>query len=167
MADKVPTATAERLGQLLGLSAESVRDLYRRGIVVRRSPGKYELAASIAAYCRHLREVASGRGGQDEVVALASERARLAREQADAHALRNAQLRGELVALSDAEREWATTLRGVRSAMLAVPSRVRQRLGNLSAAEAAVIEDEVRRALTEACGVGSGRQSGPLRDCRF
>lgn len=150
MADKVPTATAERLGQLLGLSAESVRDLCRRKIVVRRAPGKYDLAASIAAYCRHLREVASGRGGVDAVTGLATERAKLAALQAEAHALRNAQLRGELVPLADAEREWSATLRGVRSAMLAVPSRVRQRLGNLSAADAAVVEDEVRRALTEA-----------------
>lgn len=88
MADKVPTATAERLGQLLGLSAESVRDLCRRGIIKRRAPGAYELAPSIAAYCAHLREVASGRGGQDEVVALAANAGPLAREQADAHAPR-------------------------------------------------------------------------------
>ena len=85
----------------------------------------------------------------------ASERARLARAQADAHALRNAQLCGKPVALADAEREWSATLRAVRSAMLAIPSRVRQRLGNLRAADAAVIEDEVRWALTEAAGNGT------------
>jgi phage terminase Nu1 subunit (DNA packaging protein) len=144
------TATAEQLAELLDVSPETVRDLTRRGICVRRGRGEYDVAASVGGYCRHLRSTAAGRGGAGAVTGLARERARLAREQADAHALKNALLRGELVDLAEAEREWSAVLRGVRSAMLAVPSRVRQRLGHLTAADVEAIDGEVRAALTEA-----------------
>ncbi|WP_367714503.1 hypothetical protein AB2N04_10760 [Nitratireductor sp. GISD-1A_MAKvit] len=79
---------------------------------------------------------------------LSRERARLASEQADQVALKNAALRGELVEASAVQAEWAGVIRSLRSGVLAVVSRVRQRLPHLSTHEAEVIDSELRAALT-------------------
>ena len=140
---------APELGRLLGLSAEKVYDLARRGIVVKTAPGRYDVAGSVKAYCAHLRAVAGRHGTEAAGDALTGERARLAREQADGHALRNATLRGELVPAADVERRWSDILRRVRSSMLAVSSRVRHRLPHLTSHDGTAIDDEIRSALTE------------------
>lgn len=80
---------------------------------------------------------------------LTSERARLAKEQADAQAMKNAALRGDLVAAAKVTQEWADVLRKVRAAMLAVSSRLRSALPHLTAADAAIIDREIRDSLTE------------------
>ena len=59
------------------------------------------------------------------------------------------QRRGELVPAADVERTWADILRGVRARMIAVPGRVGARLGHLTVGDVAVIDAEVRAALTE------------------
>lgn len=59
--------------------------------------------------------------------------------------LGSAQVCDEHFAVADPKAKWSMTFRSVRPAMLAVPSRVRQRLGNLSSADAAVFQEEVRR----------------------
>jgi phage terminase Nu1 subunit (DNA packaging protein) len=53
-----------------------------------------------------------------------------------------------LLLAADVVREWGDTLRACRNALLAVTSRVRQRLPHLTAQDAAVIDEEIRAALT-------------------
>lgn len=151
MPDELPV-TAEALAGWLGISTTAVLTHAKAGHVVKLARGKYDLRRSILAYCAHLRAVASGRAGEDEQLSLAAERARLAKEQADGHEIKNRIARGELVEVAEAEREWCDVLRAVRSTMLAVPSRVRQRLGSLSVAEVEVIDREIRHALEEGTG---------------
>lgn len=79
----------------------------------------------------------------------ASERLRLLKEQADHAALKNAALRRELVPAAEVEREWSGVLREVRAGILAVPSRLRQVLPHLSAADVEAIDAELRRVLEE------------------
>lgn len=79
----------------------------------------------------------------------AAERLRLIKEQADHAALKNAALRRELVPAAEVEREWAGVLRQVRAGILAVPSRLRQLLPGLTAAEVEAIDAELRRVLEE------------------
>ena len=138
------SATIGEICALLGITPAAVRDLTSKGIVKRLSRGAYDIDVSVPAYCAHLRETASGRGGE-----LASERARLAREQADQVAMRNRLARQELVPVIEVEREWSLTLRGVRDGVLAVPSRVQQRLPHLTAHDVAEIDHELRAALSE------------------
>ena len=126
------TLSARELGSLLGISDRMVRELAERGQVSRAGRGRYHLAASVTAYCTHLRGIAAGRGGDDQVATLSTERARLAKEQADAAALKNAALRGSMVHVADVEREWVDVLRTVRAGVLALPSQVQQRLPHLS-----------------------------------
>ena len=136
------------LCNLLALSPAMLSELKRRGIAVHHGKDAYDLEATVRAYVQHLRATASGRGGEDHVSTLTTERARLAREQADAQALKNGALRGELVSAAEVERAWADELRRVRSRVLAVPSRVRQAVAlDVQAADA--LDRELRSALME------------------
>src|SRR5690606_21480260 len=103
---------------------------------------------SVRLYCEHLRELAAGRGG-DANRALASARARLGREQADREAMKNAEVRREMIPASSVEREWAEILRSGRSRLLACTSRIKSRLPHLTAHDGQTIDRELRDALSE------------------
>lgn len=140
--------TADELAGLLGIAPRTVRDLAGRGLVVKAGRGRYDLAASVASYCAHLREQAAGRAG-DAQAGLAAERARQAKEMADNIAMKNAALRGDLVDAKAVTSEWSGILRRLRARMLAVPARVNQRLPFLKPHDVAEIDAELRDALTE------------------
>ena len=141
------TASAETLGELLGISPRVVREHASRGIIVKVSKGAYDVPASVRAYCTHLREQAAGRSASTN---LTAERIRVAKEQADALAMKNAAARREMVPAREVESEWAAVLRDVRAAMLALPSRIQQRLPHLTAHDVATVDREIRDALTGA-----------------
>lgn len=146
-APQTPISTRQ-LCALLALTRPALDALRERGIAVHLGPGKYAMEPTITAYVQHLRGVASGRGGEEQVISLTAERARLAREQADAVAIKNEVARGELVPAVEVERVWGDVLRQVRARILAVPSRLRQSL-TLSAVEVDAIDRELREALVE------------------
>jgi phage terminase Nu1 subunit (DNA packaging protein) len=137
------------LAEAFGVSERSVRDFADRAIVQKTGRGRYRLLESVRLYTEHLRLVAAGRGGETAVLDLAAERARLAKEQADGQALKNAVARRELVAVEDVQRGWADILRKVRSRILACPSRIRGRLSHLTIYDGEIIDAELRDALTE------------------
>src|SRR3954462_11288531 len=76
------------------------------------------------AYIRHLRAEKSGYRPRAERIDLDNERARLAREQADLYALRNAQSRGELIDVASAEAVFGAIVDTSRQAFLGLPSRL-------------------------------------------
>ena len=86
------------------------------------------------------------------LVKVSNERARLARAQAELAEQKLARQRGALLDSDAVEREWSDVLRGVRAGMLAVPSRVAQRLPHLTAHDVAEIDSEIRAALGEIGG---------------
>lgn len=137
------------LCELLGISPAMLTELKKRGIAVHYSHDAYDLAATVNAYVTHLRGTASGRGGEEHVANLTAERARLAREQADSQAMKNAAMRGELVKAEEVTREWAELLRKVRMRVLAVPSRIRGALPHLTPGDLATLDREIRTALEE------------------
>lgn len=138
------------LAQLIGVHERTIRDLADAGHVVKLGKATYDRDASILAYCTHLRETAAGRGGAAGVATLTAERARLAREQADSAALKNAAARGDMIAAADVKAKWIAILTGVRARILAVPSRVRSRAPHLARDEIEIIDSEIREALEEA-----------------
>lgn len=140
--------SAKELGIWLDVSDRTVRDLASEGIAVRTKVGRYDVQASVINHIRHLREIAAGRGGQAQVLDLTAERARESKERADNLALKNAELRGELVSAVDVEREWSDILRTTRAGILAVTSRVRSTAG-LTAEQAVALDAELRLALKE------------------
>jgi phage terminase Nu1 subunit (DNA packaging protein) len=142
-------ASHEDIAKHLFLSPQAVGQMVRAGrLPTTGGRGGLDPDACREAYVRRLRNAAAGRGSEDGSE-LTLERTRLAREQADAQAMRNAALRRELLPAAEVEATWAGILRGVRARMLAVPSRVRQRLPHLTAGEVAAIDREIRDALVE------------------
>lgn len=137
------------LCDLWGVTPGALTGLVKRDIAIRLGHDAYDLVESTRRYVAHLRSTASGRGGEEHVLTLTGERARLAREQADAQALKNAALRGEMVKADEVERAWSDLLRKVRSRILAVPSRLRQSLGHLTLADIDALDRELRTALME------------------
>lgn len=135
------------MAEMLGVSRRSVSEFAERGIIEKISRNRFALQRSIRLYSEHLRSVAAGRGG-DGTQELTTERARLAREQADATALKNAAMRLELVSAVEVQREWSMICRRVRNAILAVPSRARQTLPHLTSFDVEQIDREIRDALT-------------------
>ena len=137
---------AAELAEWLGLTANRVSALAREGVLPRNPDKLFPLKAAVRAYADHARAGAQGRRVDSE---LAAEKLRLARATAEKAESANAKIRGELIAAADVEREWAGVLRGVRAAMLALPSRVGQRLGHLTPHDIAALDREVRDALEE------------------
>lgn len=130
---------------LLALSPRRINQLAEEGIAVRISPGTFDAAATVQNYVRHV----SGKAGSQSVnLDLNAENARLAKERADAQALKNSQTRGELVEAEAVAQTWEGIVAEVRSAMLAVPGRLRRRAGSaLDAAALELIDHEIREAL--------------------
>src|ERR1700732_3513414 len=75
-----PGSTLERW---LGVSDRLVRDLARRGIVVRAGRNLYKLEESVRNVVEDMRKQLGRRGGPGVAAEAAAERARLARVQAD------------------------------------------------------------------------------------
>lgn len=145
------TVSARTLGEWLAVSDRMVRELADKGIVKKAARGRYLLMASVRAVVEHQREIAAGRGGADQVLDLTAERARLAREQADGQEIKNRISRGELLLVADVERTWADAFRRLRAGMLAVTGRIRAAT-TIEAADAAIIDREIRDALTAISG---------------
>lgn len=137
------TVTAAELAEWLGLTPNRVHALGRDGVLPRGDGKRYPLRASVAAYCAHCRSLAKGKSTDAE---LASEKIRLAREQADKIALQNAAARGELLDSRIVASEWRSIITDLRAAVLAVPSRVASELG-FDRKATIVLDSEIRAAM--------------------
>ena len=134
--------TSPVLQRLLSVNRTALNDLAKRGIVVRGSKrGTYVLEASISGYCKHLREMAAGRGSD----AGANARARLGAAQATLAETKAKQLSGELVDAAEVEAFWRPKLKAFRNRILAVPGRVR----DLNARQSVTLGQELRAALSD------------------
>lgn len=141
------TAATETLAQLLGVTTRTITELARKGVLTRVGKGAWPVRESVRSYCAHLREQAAGRS---DSTTLTAERIRVAKAQAEKLEFANAVARGEMVPAREVESEWAAVLRDVRAAMLALPSRVQQRLPHLTSHDVVEFDRQIRDALTEA-----------------
>lgn len=125
-------ATQAEVGKHLDLSDRSVRDLLDRGVLPAARRGALDLEACRVAYIRHLREQAAGRATGPSGDDLTTERARLAREQADHYALKNAALRLELLPRAEITRAVTAAFQIVRDRLAALPARLAGPVARLS-----------------------------------
>jgi len=134
------------MAHLLGLSPRRITQLVEEEIAVKVGHGTFDAAATIQNYIAH----ATGKAGNREsTLDLTAERARLAKEQADAQALKNTLARGETLDAEAVAQTWEGIIADVRSAMLAVPGRLRRRAGSaLDSAAIGLVDHEIREALT-------------------
>lgn len=147
--ERIPETMSEsEIAVFLGVTASTIRSLTRDGKIMKAGPGRWDVRRSVASYVEHLRGIASRTGrARDQGDPLRAEQERLTRAKAEREALRLARERGELVEASEVVREWTAVLRDVRNGLLAVAPRVAQRLPALTAAELAVVTEEIRNAL--------------------
>lgn len=114
--------TQQAFADLLGISRRSVCDLAARGILSPNASG----LAWLRAYCDRLREQAAGRAAAGDLD-LATERARLAREQADKIAMQNAVARGELAPASLIQEVLAKAGTAAGRILDTIPGEIRRR----------------------------------------
>jgi phage terminase Nu1 subunit (DNA packaging protein) len=144
MNTKVNTGTAAELADLLGLSMEDVPKLAGSGTAVRdKASGGYNLPRSCKNYFENTRTLATGREGT-----LVTERRRLLKSQGDLAETRSKIDDGALVETAVVLDRWSTRLRGVRSLVMAIPSRASARISHLTKKDVNEIDDIVRDRLT-------------------
>jgi phage terminase Nu1 subunit (DNA packaging protein) len=104
------------------------------------------------AYIRAIREQAAGRAAAGDLD-LATERARLAREQADKIAMQNAVTRGELTHTVILEQVLAGTAAKIAGVLDAIPGMIRRRVPQLSAADIDIVSGEIAKARNAVAGM--------------
>ena len=151
------------LARLFVLTPRRIQQLAAEGIIPKGSHGSYPLAPAITGYVTWLQKKVSG---ETDSVDLTTQRARLAKEQADKTAMENAQLRGVLVHAEDVIVTWTTCASAMRARMLAAPTKVAPmaRAAATDAEAAAVIEAEVLEALEELSADGLPAGARARRD---
>lgn len=137
------------LCNLMRITPGALTGLVKRDLAVKMGHDAYDLSETVGRYIEHLRSTAAGRGGEEQVLTLTGERARLAREQADGIALKNAKMRGDLVEASEVERTWSDTLRQLRARLMAIPSRLRSDLPSLDRQTVTALDRALRDTLSE------------------
>src|SRR3990172_2903447 len=138
------------IAKLLDLTPRRVQHLANEGVIPRAEKGRYELVPAVRGYIRYLRDRAVGKDGV-VIPDIASERARLTREQADRVAMENAKARGELLPAVLVGRAWEKAITSFRARMLVLPRKAVPRLRGASgdAAKEKILSGMVREALNE------------------
>ena len=116
-------ATQNDVARHLGVTPKYVGDLIADGTFEKKPRGQYDIDECRNAYIKRLRENAAGRAASGELD-LVAERARLAKEQADAKEMDNAIGRGDLVYIEDVAKQFENMLTKVRTKLLALPTKI-------------------------------------------
>jgi len=131
--------TQKVFGEIVGISQPAVSDLIKRGILT-----DGDIASNwLIAYCSHLREQAAGRAGSDGSLDLVSERARLAKEQADKVAFQNAITRNQLAPVDLLEEVLAKAAARINGKFDSIPGRVKRRFPSLPSEAIDLIDSEI------------------------
>jgi terminase small subunit / prophage DNA-packing protein len=131
--------TLDGLAIVLGITPSSIGVKVRSGVIVKLGRNRFDLALSAKNYIAEIK-------AREKPEAAAKER--LTTAQAEIAELKLAEARQELVPASQVEVEWGSIVRDATAAILGVTSKVQGRLGHLSNHDAAVIDSEIRSALT-------------------
>lgn len=133
--------TQRELADLLGVTQQAISLIEGNGVADR----SMDLQSWLRSYTSHLRETAAGRLATGDLD-LATERARLAKEQADRIAMQNAIQRRELAPVVLITEVLAKTGTRVAGILEAIPGQVRRRLPDLPASEVEAIQREIVKA---------------------
>lgn len=135
------TVTQKVFGEIVGISQPAVSDLIKRNVLTEGDV----LGNWLVAYCSNLREQAAGRAGADGGLDLVSERARLAKEQADKVAFQNAITRNQLAPVDLLEEVLAKAAAKINGVFDAIPGMIKRRVPSLSSEEIDLIAGEISR----------------------
>lgn len=156
-------ATLAEVGAHLQMDMRTVKNLVDKGVITKQDRAQYDLETVRKEYILHIREVAAGRAKVGDLD-LQAERARLAKEQADAKEMENAIERGELVYIEDVAKQVEGQMTKVRTKMLAIPTKYAPELHTLATAREVqlTLEEAITEALNELVGYsqeGTGEEA--------
>ncbi|MBK5199390.1 MAG: hypothetical protein JJE37_14105 [Methyloceanibacter sp.] len=134
------------IAALIGIGLTQARELADRKVFVKGTPpSNYILEASVANYCRSLRDLATGRGGEGAIAGATIARGKLAEAQAEVAEAKAKRMRGEVVSAAEVETLWQSKMRTFRTRILSVGDRI----GHLPLHDRNAITSELKSALTE------------------
>ena len=140
------------LAKDLEVSPTTVKELTARSVLTRINGKGYDLRQSRLDYISHLREMAAGRYSGE--LNLQEERARLAKEQADAKEMENMIERGELVYIDHIVKRFEKQLIKCKTKLLAAPTKIAAEVhaaADVKEAKA-IMEAAIEEALSELVG---------------
>jgi phage terminase Nu1 subunit (DNA packaging protein) len=148
-----PKLSAEAAAAHLFVGITRLRQLQREGVLPRANSAGWDLDTLRHRYIEHLRAVKGnhlpktvrrpqGDDGGDEPD-LNVERAKLAREQREGHALKNAVSRGELIPAADVVEGWQSAIARSRSLLLGIPMSAAEELVVLAAQGPAAVRERL------------------------
>ena len=143
-------ATQDQIAAHLDLGVRHVRRLLAAGVLPRsKGRGGLDLDRCRLAYISHLRGVAAGHQSEDGSLDLTEERAKLAREQTETAALRNAESRKELLPADQVIEYWAKQIVATKSRIRALPHEIKGAIPHLTSEEIEEVRHLVDRTLTD------------------
>lgn len=139
------------------MSLTNFNNLLSSGAITKQPRASYDLDTARREYIEYIRAVAAGRAGEDGLD-LAAERARLAKEQADAQAMKNAVQRGELIPRTDVVAGIQTVIAHCRAKLLSLPGKMTPLV---SGAGTAAVKEKLTDAIHEALAELSATRAVP------
>ena len=148
-------ASQSQISAYLSISTSHLKELIDRGEIEKKDTGRYDFDECRIQYINYLK----GKNKKAQDIDLQAERARLAKEQADAKEMENAIERGDLVYIEKVAKEFETQFLKAKTKLLAMPSKIAAEVhasANVKEAKE-LIELNMQDALSEL--VGYGRQT--------
>ena len=144
-------ASLDDCAEHLGIQQATLSKLIKHGVIDKQDRGKYNLDEVRLAYLKHIRNMA---GNNNNNLELGAERARLAKEQADAKEMENAVERGDLVYIDHIVKQFEQQLMKCKTKLLAVPTKVAAEAHAAADVQEVqeIIESSVLEALSELVG---------------
>lgn len=145
----------------LGIQQPQLTRLIKHGIIDKQQRGKYDVDAVRLQYLKHIRNIA---GNNNNNLELGAERARLAKEQADAKEMENAVERGDLVYIEHIVKQFESQLGKCKTKLLAVPTKVAAEAHAAASVKEVqeIMESAVLEALSELVGYDKEAASGEV-----
>ena len=125
----------------LALTTKRVKQLRDEGVLIEKSPGLYDLRASVLRYVNYIRT-----GNRAD---LNGERALLTKAKREAADMENDVRRGVLHSSEDIKKGIKTMCLNIRSRLLTLPAKLAPKLAEMDGNQAAIF-DELNRAMKEA-----------------
>jgi phage terminase Nu1 subunit (DNA packaging protein) len=151
-----PVSTRD-LAQLLGVSSKTIALWAQTGVVARTAHGKFDLERSVQGFARHMRSLVGAKGGETAATAVAVERAALLHAQRMRIEREAAKEGGQLINAAEFQEAMTVTCRGLRVHLMSIPQRVAGRAPHLGRADVALVDAEIREALTEVSTMSLGQ----------
>lgn len=140
------TLSVDNIAKLLDLTPRRVQQLVKEKILPQPyDRGKYAVVPCVIAYIKYLRGLIDGEGGDYMV-----EKTRLTKAQATKTEIETNRLKGDLIAVTDAERGWGALVGAFRAKMITIPARAALAVQKKSEYQAEkILTEMIYEALTE------------------